>query len=158
MSNSGPQHSDSPSRPTAGDQASDTSLSEAEYLARESAATKAALARTLEDLKKSVRTGADLRMWVRRHPWAALGAAAVAGFSAASVVTAKPASKMDSTAHTNGHADDNGHEKPSSPLAATIFASLFDLAKVALEASIAATAPSADTQSQEPPVPEHSEA
>jgi len=115
-------------------------LSESEYLARESALTRAALVRTFDDLKKSLRMSADVRIWTRRHPWAALGVAAVAGFSAATVVTAKRTAKANTAGDTNGQKEHSGHDSSSTTLAATIFSALFDLAKVALETSIAAAA------------------
>jgi hypothetical protein len=124
------------------EQATESGLSESEYLTRESALTRAALACTFEDLKKSLRTSADLRLWTRRHPWAALGVAAVAGFSAATVVTAKRTAKTETAGDANGRGqeDTESHTASSPTLAATIFSSLFDLAKVALETSIAAAA------------------
>jgi hypothetical protein len=120
--------------------------SESAFLTRESELTRVALARTLEELKASLRTSADLRVWTRRHPWAALGVAAAAGFSAATLVAARR-DNNPSAPDENGNQSDE--EPPvrrtranhaSKPLAATIFSSLFDLAKVALQSSIAATA------------------
>jgi hypothetical protein len=62
-------------------------LSEAEYLAREVADAKAALSHALADVKTGLAQSADVRLWVKHYPWAALGAAAAAGFAAAAAVT-----------------------------------------------------------------------
>jgi hypothetical protein len=134
---------------------SDSELSEADYLARESELTKLALTRTLEDLKSSLRSTADLRLWTRKHPWAALGIAAAAGFSAAAVVASKRSESEQperrerpdqAGVFPTGGVDD----RQSKPLMSTLFSSLFDLAKVALQSSIAAAAVQPQRQDAQP--------
>ena len=58
-----------------------------EYLANQIADARLALESTLDDLTLDLARAADLRRWVRRYPWAALGTALVAGFTLAHVVT-----------------------------------------------------------------------
>ena len=57
----------------------------------QSAAARAALRGTVSDLQANLRArweqATDLRCWVERHPWIAVGAASAAGFTAAAVVT-----------------------------------------------------------------------
>lgn len=64
--------------------------SEAEYLAREIAESRAALVHTAEELKESLCESVNLSQWIRRYPWAALGVASVTGFTVAAVVTPRP--------------------------------------------------------------------
>ena len=60
-----------------------------EYLADQIADARLALGSTLDDLTLDVARAADLRRWVRRYPWAAVGTAAVAGFTLAYILTPK---------------------------------------------------------------------
>jgi hypothetical protein len=129
-------------------------LSEAAFLTRESELTRQALARTLDELKSSLRTTADLRVWTRRHPWAALGIAAAAGFSAATVVAGRRTNRTSNRAETTRReeaqsADENSDSDSPQPLATTVFSALFDLAKVAIQSSVAA-ASAANFQSDPP--------
>lgn len=64
----------------------EASDSEAEFLAREMEAAKQAVLHTLTDLKADLATAADVRIWTRQHPWAAVGVAALTGFFAGAAV------------------------------------------------------------------------
>jgi len=44
------------------------------------------MSRAVDDLKRELAQGADPRAWMQVHPWATMGAAAVAGFVAASML------------------------------------------------------------------------
>jgi hypothetical protein len=63
-----------------------TPLTEAQYLAKQQADAQKAITRTLAQLKLDLVKTADPRAWMNVHPWATLGAAAVAGFAAAATV------------------------------------------------------------------------
>ena len=58
-------------------------LTEAQYLAEQSAAARAAISAALADLKADVVRVADPRRLLHTHPWITLASAAVAGFAAA---------------------------------------------------------------------------
>jgi hypothetical protein len=68
--------------------------SETEYLAGEADAAREALAATLAEMRQSLKDSADVRAWAQKYPWATLGAAAAAGFLAASTVV--PRRRSDS--------------------------------------------------------------
>jgi hypothetical protein len=119
-------------------------------------------------LKSSARRCADVRVWANHHPIAALGAAAAAGFTAATALKsaigsgrAAPqaaSSREHDAAATNGacepparergffrtrrgsHSGAGKHSAPDRSVTAMLLASAFDLAKVAVEAAILATA------------------
>jgi hypothetical protein len=61
-------------------------LSAVAFLDQEAQVARAAIVRTLQDLKEDVKSAADLGYWTRRHPWAAVGLASLAGFLAATAV------------------------------------------------------------------------
>ncbi|MHB1033303.1 MAG: hypothetical protein ACYC0Y_01545 [Pirellulales bacterium] len=63
-------------------------MSEADFLAWQAEAATAAFGDAIDDLKARLRNVADVRAWTQRHPWIALGAAAAAGFAAATGVSA----------------------------------------------------------------------
>jgi hypothetical protein len=52
-----------------------------EYLAEQISDARRAMEATLDDLTLDLARAADLRRWVRRYPWAAVGTALVAGFT-----------------------------------------------------------------------------
>lgn len=54
-------------------------LSEAEYLARQAEDARLAMARAWGDLKHSLASGADVRLWAQRYPWIATSTALAAG-------------------------------------------------------------------------------
>jgi hypothetical protein len=58
-----------------------------EYLADQISDARLALESTLDDLALDISGAANVRRWVRRYPWAALGTALVAGFTLAHVLT-----------------------------------------------------------------------
>jgi hypothetical protein len=126
-------------------------LSEADFLAREVENAKTALVNTLADLKNGLTTSADLRLWVKRYPWAALGAATVAGFAAGAAVTPAPGQSIREKLSRLGA---NGRrapvEKPSdvadsvtatskASFKSVLLDSLFDLAKTLIQTVILAT-------------------
>jgi hypothetical protein len=117
----------SPSAPRP-DPLKNENLSEAAFLQGEAQTAKAAIVRTLEDLKEDLRTAADLRLWTEQHPWAALGIASLAGFMAASVVVPSP----------NGHAEPAQEQQAAQRREsrggwAWLMVPLFDLLKTSVE-------------------------
>lgn len=62
-------------------------LSEAEFLQAEMKRTQAAMQTALHDLRGSCSTAADVRLWTKKYPWAAVGLAAGAGFATAALLT-----------------------------------------------------------------------
>jgi hypothetical protein len=129
---------------------SEVNLSEADYLAREVADAKAALSHAIADLKTGLITSADLRRWVTHYPWAAVGAATVAGFAAGAAVTPAPGesigeklSKLRPPGQKNEPAQSTAAATgpyPMSPnVKSTVITSLFDLAKLLAESLIIAT-------------------
>jgi ElaB/YqjD/DUF883 family membrane-anchored ribosome-binding protein len=68
-------------------------LTEAQLLEHTAAEVKQAISRTVARLKQDALTAADVRLWSQQHPWAVVGAAAAAGFVAATLVT--PAKDQD---------------------------------------------------------------
>jgi hypothetical protein len=62
-------------------------LSESEYLAKEAEDAKQAVRHTLDDLKHSLATTADVRQWTKKYPWIATGTAIAAGVAAGYVLT-----------------------------------------------------------------------
>jgi hypothetical protein len=112
----------------------------------------------MADLKIGLKSSADLRLWVKHYPWAALGAATVAGFAAAAAVTpakgesigeklsqlkeAAKSSVSSDSAQANARASQLQSPKP------TLLNSLFDIAKVVIQSVILATA---QNQGQNPP-------
>jgi hypothetical protein len=135
--------------PTAG-KTNPIELSESEYLAREVAEAKSELENALAGLKSGVASSADLRAWVKRYPWAALGTAVVAGFAAGTAVApARNESLQEKISRlaTNGQVEaTEPRAKPTAPEPATrslifdkLLTSLFDLAKFAIQSVILAT-------------------
>ena len=60
--------------------------SEADFLTLQQEHAKAAIARVMNDLKGALAEGADPRAWMQQYPWATMGAAAVAGFVATTML------------------------------------------------------------------------
>src|SRR5689334_5167516 len=58
---------------------------ESEFLKRQSNDARAAISRAMRDVQHEIAQSADPRAWMKVHPWATLGVAAVAGFAAAAV-------------------------------------------------------------------------
>ena len=60
--------------------------SEADYLTQQAEDAKAAIARTFTAIAQGLGQGVNPLQWARQYPWATLGASAVAGFVAASLL------------------------------------------------------------------------
>jgi hypothetical protein len=58
-------------------------VSESDFLTRQAADARAAIARVSDEIKQDLARGADPRAWVQAAPWTTLATAAVAGFLAA---------------------------------------------------------------------------
>jgi hypothetical protein len=128
-------------------------LSEADYLAREVSDAKAALLNTIGELRNGMASSADLRAWARRYPWAAVGAASVAGFAAGTAVTPAPGQSLQeklqenlSRFQTNGEPQPLESPRPVREASATstgavsdkLISSIFDLAKTVIQTVILA--------------------
>jgi hypothetical protein len=127
----------------------ESEMSEVDYLNREISEARAALSKTVAGLKSVCAASVDPREWIIRYPWAAMGIATLAGFTAAKVVTPAPGvsisdkwSELHSKfcANSSPNADRSvgySHAQRGS-FAATILASLFDLTKLLVESLIIA--------------------
>src|SRR5690348_9501934 len=86
----GPQPSQVPSGVTGTrddrQKAAEKTLSESAYLAHQANEAKAAIGAALDDLKKSLANGVNPVGWAKQYPWIAVGAGAVAGFVATSLL------------------------------------------------------------------------
>jgi hypothetical protein len=89
-------------------------LTETQFLARQTTDAKAAIARSLKDLEHELLATADPRAWMKVHPWATLGAAAIAGFAAAAAAVPSPEeqalkriAKLEAALNGNGHGHDD---------------------------------------------------
>jgi hypothetical protein len=60
--------------------------SEADFLTLQQEHARAAIGRVVSEIKGALAEGADPRTWVHQYPWATLGATAVAGFVAATML------------------------------------------------------------------------
>ena len=60
--------------------------SEADFLTLQQEHAKAAVARAVKELTGAVAEGVDPRLWMKQYPWATLGASAVAGFVATTLL------------------------------------------------------------------------
>jgi hypothetical protein len=67
--------------------------SEAEFLDREAAGARGAVARTLDEMRASLKDAGDVRAWARTYPWSTLGVAAAAGFLVAAALVPKRRSR-----------------------------------------------------------------
>jgi hypothetical protein len=122
-------------------------LSEAEFLDLQAQRAKAEFTRSLEALKQSLGTAVDLRLWAQHHPWLTVGAAAAAGFAAGSTITSAISGEPEPS--RNGYASTQQAAGPPpaaqagaaprqhSALWNSLIGPLFDLAKVAIQSSIA---------------------
>ena len=124
-----------------------TELSEAEYLEREANQAKAAIDKTMEELKQSLSTAADLRLWAEHHPWLVVGVAAAAGFTAGSAIASigsAPAAPPPQPA---------SQPRKGSAMWSSLMSPLFELAKIAIQSSVAATAAgvAASNETESPP-------
>jgi len=60
--------------------------SEADFLTLQQEHAKAAIGRVVGELKEALAQGADPRAWMQQYPWATLGASAIAGFVATTML------------------------------------------------------------------------
>ena len=132
-----------------------TKLSEAEFLRLEGEKAKAEIVSSLERAKAALTNNVDPRELTRRHPWIAIGSAAVAGFVAAAVAVPSkeeqelrrlermqramnpppPAPPSTAAAETNGNAKpETGHS-----IGATILHELIQLVRPILLTAITAS-------------------
>jgi hypothetical protein len=124
-------------------------LSEVDYLNQEISDARAALSKTVADLKNGCAASVDAREWIKRYPWAAMGVATVAGFTVATVVT-PPSGVAISEKWSDLRAKFCHNSSPNSdrasgysharrgPIATAILGGLFDLTKLLLESLIIA--------------------
>ena len=87
MNNDANKSGPSSATTTESEQKAQAKLSEAQFLQQTAAELKAAISQTVGQLKQDALTAADIRLWSKEHPWAVVGAAAAAGFVAATLVT-----------------------------------------------------------------------
>lgn len=124
-------------------------MSEAEFLEREAHQAKAAIDKTMEELKQSLSTAADLRLWAEHHPWLVVGVAAAAGFTAGSAITSI------GSAPTVSPPQPASRPRQGAGMWGSLMSPLFELAKVAIQSSVAATAAGAGaaaaTETELPP-------
>ena len=142
---------------------SDTELTEADYLAREVADAKAALVHALHGLKGGMASSTDMRKWVEHYPWAALGAAAAAGFAAAAAVTPAHGESLQEKASrlmpkheepkpSDGDGATSRAAMPSrmSAISDRLINSLFDIAKILVQTLIVTTLRGPEPQESSP--------
>jgi hypothetical protein len=114
-------------------------LSEAKFLQQEKEDAQRAMSQSIESLKQSFKTAADLKLWADHHPWLTVGAAAAAGFAAGSTIVgaaSKEEPAPDRSSSRERFAANDDRRQPSA-LWSSLMAPLFDLAKVAVQSSIA---------------------
>jgi hypothetical protein len=94
-----------------------TPASESEFLTKQAADAKAAIARVSDDIKHDLAQGIDPRAWMQVAPWTTLAAGAVAGFiAAAAIVPSKEQQalrrlrRMEKVLHLDEDPPRNGHK------------------------------------------------
>ena len=106
------------------------------FLTQQAADAKAAMQRTVADMKATAQEAADVRWWTQQYPWYAVGAAAVVGFVAAT--------QLLTPAHQPA--------QPAPPAQAaarpTLVSSLFDMVRSALMTTIAEALRPGDRQAE----------
>jgi hypothetical protein len=141
---------------------SDTSSSE--YLAAQIADARLALESTLDDMTLDLARAADLRRWVRRYPWAALGTALVAGFTVAHIVTKSkrrheaaattdeqpPAERVSEAAAAQPVKKSRASHEPVGGWRAAILYALFDILRLAVTQFVAASVRQAASKASHP--------
>jgi hypothetical protein len=114
-----------------------------------------ALESTLDDLTLDVAKAADLRRWVKRYPWPAIGVALVAGFTASHFILSKKRNGNTDLAAANeaaateddrdlGHTppkrrDKTRDDKSSDGWRSAMIAGLFDILRLAVTQLVAAS-------------------
>jgi hypothetical protein len=83
-------------------------MPEEDFLAGEMEAATAAIRQTLDDLKRDLRSAADVRLWTRRHPWMAVATATTAGLVMGKAVTS-------ATSHAGRRADNRPDTVAATP-------------------------------------------
>jgi hypothetical protein len=70
---------------------------EAVFLQQQATDAKTAIQQTLAEMQEHARAAVDVRWWTQQYPWIAVGAAAVLGFVATSVLTrdGRPSPRAD---------------------------------------------------------------
>jgi hypothetical protein len=128
-------------------------LSESEFLRLEAEKAKAAIAESLTGAKEALADNVDPRAMTRRHPWLALGTAAIAGFVAVAVAVPSkeerelrhlerlhramhPIPPTPPPANTNGTA---GKPTEKRSIGATILHELIQMIRPVLTAAITAS-------------------
>jgi hypothetical protein len=119
-------------------------LTEAEYLAQQAENAKLAMAQAWEQIKARLGQGASPRAWAKDYPWITVGAAAVAGFVAAStLIPSKEEQALRKLAAIERalnpvppkpeHSDGNGHGKKEPPsMVSTILHEVLAIARPAI--------------------------
>jgi hypothetical protein len=112
------------------------SLPEREASVHEAAAAKAAIRRVVTDTRHSLGTAVDVRLWTKKSPWIAVGAAAAAGLAAAVWLRRGGTRSQASCDAAPAVAKPQPPEPAKRGIGASIASSLFDLAKFGLETAI----------------------
>jgi hypothetical protein len=135
------------------DRKSPSAKSSDEYLANQISDARLALESTLDDLTLDLAHAADLRRWVRRYPWAALGTALAAGFTLAYVAT-KPKRQDHEVSDAGDDAADNevieaaairptkksrSAKEPATGWRTMLLTALFDILRLAVTQIISAS-------------------
>lgn len=124
-----------------------------DYLGSQIHDARLALESSLDDLKLDLSRAADLRRWVRRYPWAALGTALAAGFTLSYVVTkSKQRSKDSPTSDTSPPEEFTGFTAAAAPTRKSspaqeppgawrgmILSALFDIVRLVVTQIVSAT-------------------
>ena len=97
------------------------------FLTQQAADAKAAIQRTLADMKATAQEAADVRWWTQQYPWYAVGTAAVVGFIAATQLLAPADHQVQPAAPAQA-------QTAARP---TLMSSLFDMVRSALMTTIA---------------------
>lgn len=139
-------------------------LSEAEFLDLQAQQAREAVARTLEELKESLKTASDIKLWAQHHPWLTVGTAAATGFAAGSAVTSMFQHQPETADGADRRYEAFSQQRASPPAWTSLLAPLFDVAKVAVQSAIAAgigamqqQQPSPEAQQAAGGVPPHGE-
>jgi hypothetical protein len=153
-------------RKTRSDKSSD------DYLANQISDARLALESTLDDLTLDLARAADVRRWVRRYPWAALGTALVAGFTLAHVVTKSkrrdeaaaaadtsqepPAEHVVEAAAAKPTKKSPPRQEPAGGWRTAIINALFDILRLAVTQFVSASVRQAASSASHPrPTPSH---
>lgn len=126
----------------------ETKLTEAEFLAQQADEARAALSRAMNDLKLKIGQGVDPRLWLQDYPWMTMGAAAAAGFVAATAVVPskeqqalKKLAEIERALHEpkDRAAQTNGKEnhKANGSLASVVLREVFGLLKPIISSVLA---------------------